>query len=255
MKQQIRDWLELTWAAMTLKPAPFQYFASDPVPLRQAVALILAVGLLVGGIQAVVQLPTLLQPTSFDADVFLQELDKNMPFNQMFGGAQSPEMQQLYDMYRSGVEAFAPQISRLLAVPAPLPAWVGRLLSWLAMWLSTPFALFARWLGLSLWIMLAARVLGGKGTLLSYLGASSLSVLPHLLRTLSFIPLVGGLLVFLAGIWGLIIQVRAVEITHQMPQNRAVLAVLSPFILGLVILMLLGVLALIILILATAGGS
>lgn len=77
--------------------------------------------------------------------------------------------------------------------------------------------------------MLFARMLGGRGSLLSYLSASSLSTLPHLLGAFGFIPCLGPLLGLIASIWGLVMQTRAVELTHGLSRERALVAVLLPY--------------------------
>ncbi len=255
MMQQLRSALAGTLAALKLEPAPYQRFAGGTMPLRRAILLVLVVGLLVGGVQALAHLSTLTQPPVFDEQAFLQQLEQGLATNQLFGPQPGPEAEAMLDAIRSSVEAFAPQINKILAVPAPFPSWVGRLFAWLGIWLSTPFSLLARWLGLSLWIMLFARMIGGRGTLLSYLGASSLSVLPQALRAFEFLPVLGSLLVLLAGLWGLAMQVRAVQVTHHLSQSRAIAAVLLPYLLVLAALILFGSLAFIGLILALATGN
>ncbi|NOZ48756.1 MAG: YIP1 family protein [Chloroflexi bacterium] len=255
MKQRFRDWIAMARAALALESGPFYSFGSGPAPLQRAVLLVVVVGLMVGGVNAMIQLPALTRTPSFNVEALRQQIDQGLSFNETFRGELPPEVQTFLDVYRSSIEVFAPQIPKIMAVPSPLPAGVGRFLSWLGDWLSTPFGLLGRWLSISIWIMLFARLVGGKGTLLAYLGASSLSVLPHLLQALSFIPVIGGLFAVVAGIWGLAIQVKAVELTHQLPQKRAILAVILPYLLLFVLLAMALVVVLVLLMVTIAGGG
>lgn len=255
MKQRILDWIAMARAALTLEEAPFHLYAEGVHAFRRAVWLVVVVGLLVGGINALVQLPDVARAPTFDIDAYLPQIDQAFSYGNIFGDEQPPEVQEFLQIYRGSMEAFAPQISKIMETPSPLPGFVARFFTWLGKWLSTPFGLLARWLGISIWIMLFARLLGGRGTLLSYLGASSLSVLPHLLRAFSFVPVVGGLLAVLASIWGLIIQVKAVQVTHHLNQNRAIAAVLLPFFLLFLFLAMLAFVALIALIIAIISAS
>lgn len=255
MKQRILDWIAMARAALTLQEAPFHMIAEGTGAFQRAVWLVVVVGLVVGGVNAMVQLPSVARTPTFDVDAYLRQIDQSFSYGNIMRGEQPPEVKEFLRIYRGSMESFASQIPKIMATPSPLPGYVGRFLTWLGDWLSTPFALLARWLGISIWIMLFARWLGGRGTLLSYLGASSLSVLPHLLRAFGFIPLLGGLLAVLAGIWGLIIQVKAVEITHHLPQNRAIAAVLLPYLLILFFLAILAFIAFVGMIIFIASAS
>jgi hypothetical protein len=98
---------------------------------------------------------------------------------------------------------------------------------------------------------IAARQLGGQGTIQQMLGMGALSVAPHALDALSFIPVIGSTLGVIAWAWGLVILVVATGIAHRLDSGRATLAVLLYPVIGILLLML-GCCALFIL--ALAGG-
>jgi hypothetical protein len=243
----LRAWLRLAIAALTLKPEPYRHLAAEP-SLRRALVIVLAVGLLLGLGQALVALPALTRRPEAEIEAaltgFRQGLDEARTG---MAGQMTPEMAAIFDTIDQGLEAFRPYLLQLAAVPAPLPAPVGRFFGWLGGWLSRPFALLAKWLGISIWILLFARLLGGRGGLLPYLAASSLSVIPHLLAVFAFIPCVGFLLTAVGSVWGLVIQYKAVTITQDLSAGRAAAAVLLPYLLLVFLLVILFTIAILLL--------
>jgi hypothetical protein len=89
-----------------------------------------------------------------------------------------------------------------------------------------PIGLVLQWLFLGLATHGAARLLGGKGTLVQTLGTSALGAAPYLLGLLTIIPFVS-VSALLLGFWTLLILYRAVEITHDLSWQRSALAVMA----------------------------
>ncbi|NTV65063.1 MAG: YIP1 family protein, partial [Oscillochloris sp.] len=84
---------------------------------------------------------------------------------------------------------------------------------------------------------IAARQLGGEGNIQQMLGLSALSVAPHALDALGFIPAIGATLNLIAWVWGLVILVVATSVAHRLDSGRATLAVLLyPLIISLLFL-------------------
>ena len=232
MTWSLSSWINLAKDTLTLKPEPFQRLASPPASLRSAIAIVLVVGLIIGTVHALVGIPGLVSGAPFNADEFIGQIEESLAMSQTFGGAQTPEEQEAMALIIDSIKDFVPTIQKLEQVETPLPGFFVRLLEWLGVWLSRPFALLASWLFISVWIMLFARMLGGQGNLLPYLSASALSTIPHLLHAFDFIPCLGTIIWLVAGVWGLVIQVKAVEITHGLSQGRSVLAVILPYLLA-----------------------
>ncbi|HEY51966.1 MAG TPA: YIP1 family protein [Caldilineae bacterium] len=248
----LSSWISLAKDALTLKPEPFQRLASPPASLRSAIAIVVVVGLLIGGVHALVGIPGLVSAPQFNADEFVGQIEESLSMSQMFGGAQTPEEQEAMALILESIRRFAPTIEKLSQVQTPLPGFFVRLLQWLGDWLSRPFARLASWLFISVWIMLFARLLGGQGNLLPYLSASALSTIPHLLHAFDFIPCLGAIIWLVAGVWGLVIQVKAVEITHGLSQGKSILAVALPY---LLVFLLAGVLFLLSILLIAFGAN
>jgi hypothetical protein len=112
----------------------------------------------------------------------------------------------------------------------------ARLLSLVIM----PLAFVVQWLLAGLLVYLAARSLGGTGSLNQTLGATALMVAPNVLLLLQAIPFVSvsGLLL---AVWSLLILYRATEITHNLAWSRALWAAITPYLaLALLLLLLAG---------------
>lgn len=234
----ISAWLRTAGDAITLKPEPYQRLAAQS-SLRTALLIVLVVGLIIGAVSALLGIPGLFRSPQDEVARGIASFEDILDQVMSFSGQSTPETAAVIDLIKSGIETWKPYIEQLAAVSAPLPSFFGRFLNWIGNWLSSPFSLMASWLAISIWIMLFARLLGGRGSLVSYLSASSLSVIPHLLSIFGFVPCLGGVLGLAAGIWGLVIQYKAVQVSHDLSQGRSILAVLLPYILLAVIISLL----------------
>lgn len=127
-------------------------------------------------------------------------------------------------------------------LPTALPKPVGRLLALVGGWLSQPFAdgrfplaaaALGTWLGYGVWVMLAAKWLGGRGTLVSFFGTTALFALPHVADALAWVPYVGSALAFIAAVWGMAIYVKATAVSHQISGGRALVAVVLPLLVAI----------------------
>jgi len=142
---------------------------------------------------------------------------------------------------------------RIAALPTPLPKPVGSVLQDLGAFLSSPFSRMAKWLGYGIWVLLVAKLLGGRATVSQALGATALYAVPHALDILSPVPCLGGVIGLVTTIWGIAIYVKALAVANGFSVGRAVASVVVP---ALVIgaLALTGLLGILILALMSAGG-
>ncbi len=141
--------------------------------------------------------------------------------------------------------------SEIAALPTPLPRPVGALFRALGGWASRPFAdsgfplavaALGTWLGYGIWVMLGAKLLGGRGTLHGFFGATGFYALPHLLHLFDRVPVLGAILGGIGFLWGLAIYVKATAVSHELSVERAVLAVVLPvLVVGLLVALLLPV--------------
>ena len=103
---------------------------------------------------------------------------------------------------------------KITALPARLPKGVSLFFETLGNWVQRPLAMLGGFLGYGIWVMLAAKLLGGKGRLQEFLGTAALSAVPYLLLILERLPCLGSILGIVAWIWGTIIWVVATAVTH-----------------------------------------
>jgi len=103
---------------------------------------------------------------------------------------------------------------RIATLPTRLPPTLTTLLEALGTWVSRPLAMLGGFLGYGIWVMLAAKLLGGKGRLQEFLGTAALSSVPYLLLVLERVPCLGPVLHVVAWVWAAIIWVLATAVTH-----------------------------------------
>jgi len=113
-----------------------------------------------------------------------------------------------------------------------------------------PIILVLQWFVVALFTHGAARLLGGKGTLVKMLGTTALAAAPYVLGILTIIPFVS-VSNLLLGVWSLLIAYRAVAISHHLPWQRSALAVLAAPLLLLLVIAILAVAAMLVI---TIGG-
>lgn len=248
MKAWLRDILD----AFLLRSAAFARVAERPDAFLRGLLVILAVALIAGLPQLVgdvirgFQPPAVLEPTEFRDDL-TRSLADMRPWLQASG---LPEemvdriLTQVGDNVLLG-GSIAVQVQQAdTTFPRPLAEGLRAI----GEWLSLPFAssgfplaaaTLATWLGYGIWVMLAAKLLGGTGTLHGFFGATAFFAVPHVLKILSPIPVLGGIVSVVALVWGLVIYIVATAVSHRLTAGRALLAVFLP------ILVLLALVALI----------
>ncbi len=138
--------------------------------------------------------------------------------------------------------------TEVTALPTRLPRPFGPIFQAAGGWLSRPFAdggfplaaaALGTWLGYGVWVMLFARLLGGRGTLHGFFGSTALFAVPHLLGVFSRVPVLGAVLGVIAFVWGVVIYVKATAVSHELSLGRATLAVALPLLILLLVIALL----------------
>jgi hypothetical protein len=113
-------------------------------------------------------------------------------------------------------------------LPTPLPRPVKGFLQALGGWITAPLLRLGGWMGYAFWVLLVAKLLGGRATLSQMLGCTALYVVPQILTILQVIPCLGAILGFIAFIWGLVIYVKATAVANELSLGRALLAAILP---------------------------
>jgi hypothetical protein len=139
--------------------------------------------------------------------------------------------------------------TRVMTLPTILPKPLGGIFQAIGAWLSRPFgnagfplsqAVLTTWLGYGIWVMLFAKLMGGRATLARFFGTTALYAVPHLLNICAPLPIAGPLLGFVAFIWGAVIYVKATAVSHELSEGKALLAVILPLIVAAAVAFLVG---------------
>ena len=122
------------------------------------------------------------------------------------------------------------------AIPTPLPRPVAAFFRALGAWITAAIGGIGVWLGYGAFVLLFARLAGGRAVLNPFYGLTALYAVPNLLRIFSFVPYLGAALGLVALVWGIAVYIRAVQISQDFSGGKAVLITFLP----LLIVLLLG---------------
>ncbi|MCX7789787.1 MAG: YIP1 family protein [Chloroflexaceae bacterium] len=223
--------IELFNGALTLNQRLLLGLRESPDVVRRGLTLVLFVGLLVGAVNGA---STLLNTATTERTVATVREFVEAQKRQIALGPNADQLQPLLRFVNENEEAFYALLQDLLELPTPLPRQFGQAFQWLATTVSTPLSYLSGLLLTVIFTHIAARQLGGQGHIQQMLGLGALSVAPHALDALTFIPGLGPVLGLIAWGWGLVILVVATSVAHRLESTRAILAVLLyPVLLGL----------------------
>jgi hypothetical protein len=234
---QPKSYPELVGKALVLEAEPFLTMAEDDNPWVEGLFLVTCVGVLLGGAHLI---GGLLWTASLPPADAVRE-------------ALLPSIQQLFA--RIGIAGDPLQVE---ATFRQFWQWGAGFFGYQGGFarfffaLLEPIWLVLQWFLLALVTHGAARLLGGRGTLVQTLGTSALSAAPYVLGFLSIIPFVS-VNPLLTAVWALLIVYRAVEIVHDLSWQRAALAVAAAPILLIVLLFVITTLTTAFI--ATGGGA
>jgi|GEM_PF-6949329 len=124
----------------------------------------------------------------------------------------------------------------------PLGARTSRVINIVGEWLETPLQIMAKFLGLSLILLLVMKLMGGEGTLSQHISLTMLAIAPYVLTFFSYIPsssitmslaldIFSRTLSILAIGWSVVILLKALSVAHGVTLKRSA----SGLILGLVV--------------------
>jgi hypothetical protein len=218
--------------ALLLNQGMFATLRDSPQVVRRGLMVVLLVGLLVGGVNAVQTLALALNPAR---EIAQQRAGIETSRGQMASAFAEPDLRRIVDDVFALAEAQLAVYEQVVAQPAALPPVAGAISSMLRIFIATPLSYFAGLLITVAFTHLAARQLGGQGSLQQMLGLAALSVAPHALDALSFIQGIGPLISWFAWAWGLMVLIYATSIAHTIDAGRAALAVLLYPILGFIL--------------------
>lgn len=237
----MKTWLIDILDALLLRSAAFVRVAARPDAFLHGLLVILAAALL-GGAPAAARgviggfgPPAVIEPSDLRTDLG-EPLATLRPFLRSAGVPEDMLDQILSQIEDSAVLAGS-IVTRVQQLDTSFPRPFAQGLMAIGQWLSKPFAsspwplataTLATWLGYGVWVMLVAKLLGGRSTLHGFFGATAYFAAPHILTIFSGVPGLGIVLSVVAWLWGLVIYVAATAATHRLSLGRAVVAVFLP---------------------------
>jgi hypothetical protein len=239
MKAWLRDILD----ALLLRSTALARVAARPDAFLRGLLVILAVALLAGlptavsGVIAGFGPPAVIEPSELQGDL-TESLTTIQPWLRS-SGVPEAMLDQILGQIEDKVLLAGSIISQVQRADTIFPRPLAQGFTALGGWFSQPFAnspwplatpTLATWLGYGVWVMLAAKLLGGRGTLHGFFGATAFFAAPYVLTIFSRVPVLGGILGVVACVWGLVIYIAATAASHRLSLGRAVLAVFLPVI-------------------------
>jgi hypothetical protein len=196
--------------AITLNIPTLVRFRDTEDVFRRGITFLILVGLILGAVEFAVGFIGSVVGPSPEAELaeMGQSFDRMLQF--MPPDAAQVFEEQFLDNFKVGIEIG----QEIAALPTPLPRVVGHLFTALGAWLSKPLAMLGAFLAYGIWVMLAAKLLGGTGRLQEFLGTASLSSAPYLLLVLGWVPCLGSVLGLVAWVWSIVIWVGATAVAH-----------------------------------------
>ncbi len=247
----MKELFRLAWDVLLFKHEAYVQHAGSVDVLKRGLTLLVVATLIAGTLSLIVNVFNGLRTSAEDQrqemEQVLQEFITSLHTAPQYSDM-PPEFEEQMTAYMRAIMEMGLDIEGL---PTRLPKPVGRILTSLGAFLSLPFTRMASWLGYTIWVLLVAKLLGGRATVSQTLGATALYAVPHVLDILGNVRCIGGLLGLVATVWGIAIYVKALAVANDFDIGRAVVATVVPALVGGA-LMMLGALMFFILILA--GG-
>lgn len=231
-------------AALLREPA-MEAFRDRADAMKRGVAILLACFLIAGSLAGLINLVNQVRPFNAEqADQIRQQFSQT--FDQMeFFGALDPNAQAFLDQFTQDFESGLRMGVEIASLPSPLPKGVAGFFSALGRWLTTAFGQLMSFLAYGVWVLLFAKLLGGNGGVDRFFGLTALFAVPNLLGIFAPIPCVGPMIALVGSIWGIVVYVKAVQVSQRITVGRAIVAALLPAAILIVIALLVAFLSMI----------
>ena len=229
----MKELARLAWDVLLFKHEAYTRHIVRADALKRGLALLVLVSLVAGALSLAQSVINDLRPVSIEtqrqeAEQGIREFLRSMREMEQFTQAPPEVAEQMAEYMRTGIEIGLD----IEALPATLPRPLGRLLLDLGTFLSLPFSRIASWIGYTIWVLLVAKLLGGRATVPQSLGATALYVVPQILEVFAPVDCLGGMLGFLATVWSAAIYVKALAVANEFSIGRSVVATVVPAIVG-----------------------
>jgi hypothetical protein len=206
----MRNLLQAVRAAIRLDIPALARFRDSGDAFRRGVAVLLLVALVVGGVSFAVDLVAGLPASPGEAGIAAIADAFDMWTRFMPEDSAQLFQQQFLQNMRPSLE-----LGRTLAgLPTIFPRALSAVFSTLGTWLGRPLGMLGGFLAYAIWVMLAAKLLGGQGGIQEFLGTAALSSVPYLLLVLERVPCLGSFVALVAWLWSTVIWIVTTAVAH-----------------------------------------
>ena len=230
----MKELIHFAWDVLTLKQEAFAGHVARADVMRRGLTLLVLATLVAGSLPFIIDVVNGLRPQpspEVALNQFLEGLDQMRQYIPGLEDFESEILPYIRPQFEMGV--------RIARLPTPLPKPLGALLTALGAFLSRPLARMAAWLAYGIWVLLFARLLGGRATAAQMLGCTALYAVPHVFDILSPVPCLGALIGLATAIWGIVIYVKALAVASGLGTGKAILAAILPALLQVALVVLL----------------
>ncbi len=245
----MKEWIKILLGAALFKTEAYEWVAHRRDAFYLGFITIIAIALISGLPVFIGDLVAAARPApDINVSAAMAEVQRSLDAFGPMMGAMSPEAQKMIlDQVEQGLELGVTAARQIAALPTPLPAPIGGIFEAVGSYVSLPFTdtgiplsrvALSAWLGYGIWVMLFARLMGGRAGLVGFFGTTALYAGPFLLTFFRFIPVLGPLLAIIAFIWGILIYVKSTTISHGFGYGKGILATALPLLIGLLLIML-----------------
>lgn len=221
---------------VALRTPAYEQFRDHTDAMRRGVMILLACALLTGILNFAWRYVTSLRPINPEiAEQFNQEFSQSLDLWQQVTPEQNAQVQTAMQTWMDTMQRAFTMASDIDRLETPLPRGIARFFAALGGWVTGAFSHLGVWLMYSTVVLLLAKLMGGQGGLDRFFGLTALHAVPGLLGIFSIIPCAGALLALVGWVWGILVYVRAVQVSQRLSTGKAVLASLLPAVLLLVL--------------------
>lgn len=221
-------------AALLRQPA-LEAFRDRQDAMKRGLAILLACFLIAGSVVGLINLVSQVRPFDAEqADQIRQQFSQS--FDQMeFYGTLDPNAQVFLDQFTQDFEKGLRMGVEIASLPTALPKGIAGFFVALGGWLTTAFGQLMAFLAYGIWVLLFAKLLGGNGGVDRFFGLTALFAVPNLLGIFAPIPCVGPMIALVGSIWGIVVYVKAVQVSQRITIGRAITAALLPAVILIVV--------------------
>jgi hypothetical protein len=229
----MKELLRFTWDVLLFRHEAYAQHVTRTDILKRGLILLVSATLVAGFLSFARDLINDLRPMSIErqrqeAEEAIQQFNQSWRDMRQFTDVPPEVIEQINAYMRSSIEMGL----RIEALPTRLPKPVGGVFEALGRLLSLPFSRMTRWIGYTIWVLLIAKLMGGRATAVQTLGATALYAVPHVLDILHVVPCLGGLLGLIATVWGIAIYVKALAVANEFSIGRSIVATVAPALIG-----------------------